>query len=108
VSSLRARCPDCRTFTAVAVDSGYECHSCGRTFAAGLVRVPRAWGSGGEGMAEGARIPLPYPEVGVVERATLDEQIAAVAEALPHPRRRGSRARRTGRAARSRVDRLAR
>ena len=25
----------------------YECHSCGRTFSAGLVRVPRAWGAGG-------------------------------------------------------------
>jgi arginase len=33
-------------------------------------------------MAEGARIPLPYPEVAVVERATLEEQIDAVAEAL--------------------------
>ena len=82
VSSLRARCPDCRTFTAVAVGSGYECHSCGRTFAAGLVRVPRAWGAGGEGMAEGARVPLPYPEVAVVERDTLEEQTDAVAEAL--------------------------
>ncbi len=82
MSSLRARCPDCRTFTAVAVGSGYECHSCGRTFAAGLVRVPRAWGAGGEGMAEGARIPLPYPEVAVVERDTLEEQTDAVAEAL--------------------------
>jgi arginase len=83
VSSLRARCPDCRTFTAVAVDGGYECHSCGRTYAAGLVRVPRAWGQGGEGMAAGARVPLPYAEVAVVDRDTLDEQSAAIAEALP-------------------------
>ena len=83
MSSLRARCPSCRTFTAVAVGDGYECHSCGSTFAAGLVRVPAAWGAGGEGMAEAARIPLPYPEVAVVERDTLDEQTAAVADALP-------------------------
>ena len=82
VSALRARCPNCRTFTAVAIGDGYECHSCGSTFAAGLVRVPAAWGSGGEAMAEGARIALPYPEVAVVERDTLDEQTAAIAEAL--------------------------
>lgn len=82
MSSLRARCPDCRTFTAVAVGSGYECHSCGRTFAAGLVRVPAAWGSGGEGMVEGAHVSIPYPEVAVVEKDSLDEQSASVAEAL--------------------------
>jgi len=82
MSSLRARCPSCRTFTAVAVGGGYECHSCGTTYGAGLVRVPRAWGQGGEGMAGGARIPLPFPEVAVVERETLDEQNDAVADAL--------------------------
>jgi len=82
VSSLRARCPSCRTFTAVAIGDGYECHRCGGTFAAGLVRVPAAWGVGGEAMAEGARVALPYPEVAVVERGTLDEQNEAVAEAL--------------------------
>jgi len=83
MSAFRARCPDCRTFTAVAVGEGYECHSCGRSFSAGLVRVPRAWGSGGEAMAEGARVALPYPDVAVVEKGTLDEQSQAVAEALP-------------------------
>ena len=82
MSSLRARCPNCRTFTAVAVGEGYECHSCGSTFSAGLVRVPRAWGKGGEGMAEAAGFPLPYPEVGVIERATLEEQNEALAESL--------------------------
>ena len=82
MSSLRARCPNCRTFTAVAIGDGYECHSCGSTFPAGMVRVPAAWGSGGEAMAEGARIALPYPEVAVVERDTLEEQTAAVADAL--------------------------
>jgi arginase len=83
MSALRARCPECRTFTAVAIGSGYECHRCGATFAAGLVRVPRAWGVGGDEMAEGARIALPYPEAAIVERDTLDEQTTAVAESLP-------------------------
>jgi arginase family enzyme len=83
VSSLRARCPDCRTFTAVAMGPGYECHACGREFAAGLVRVPRAWGTGGDTMAEGAALDLPYPDTGSVERDTLEEQSEALAEALP-------------------------
>ena len=83
MSALRARCPDCRTFTAVAVDESYECHSCGRTFAAGLVRVPRAWGAGGEAMAEGAALAIPYPEAGVVEKDTLDEQTEAISGLLP-------------------------
>ena len=82
MSVLRARCPNCHTFTAVAIGDGYECHSCGSTFGAGLVRVPAAWGTGGEGMVAGARVDLPYPEVAVVERATLDEQSKAIAEAL--------------------------
>jgi arginase family enzyme len=86
MSSLRARCPNCRTFTAVAVGEGYECHSCGSTFAAGLVRVPAAWGVGGDGMVEGARMELPYPEVAIVERPTVDEQTTAIADALaPRP-----------------------
>ncbi len=83
MSSLRARCPDCRTFTAVAMGPGYECHACGREFAAGLVRVPRAWGAGGEAMAEGASLALPYPDTGSVERDTLDAQTAELASVLP-------------------------
>ena len=83
MSLLRARCPSCRTLTAVAVDEGYECHSCGRSFAAGLVRVPRAWGDGGEPMVEAAGLPLDYPEVAVVEEETLPEQIAATMRGLP-------------------------
>jgi arginase family enzyme len=83
VSILRAKCPDCRTLTAVAVDDGYECHSCGRTFAAGLVRVPRAWGDGGEAMVEAASLPLDYPEVALVEEDTLAMQTLAVASDLP-------------------------
>jgi arginase len=83
VSALRARCPDCRTLTAVALDGEYQCHSCGREFAAGLVRVPRAWGEDGEKMAEAAWIELPYPEALVVEEESLEQQAAAQARSLP-------------------------
>ena len=83
MSLLRARCPTCRTLTAVAVDEGYECHACGRAFAAGLVRVPRAWGDGGEAMVEAAALALEYPEVAVVEEETLAMQTLAVASDLP-------------------------
>lgn len=84
MSVLRARCPDCRTLTAVALPEGeYECHSCGRSFGAGLVRVPRAWGAGGEAMAEAAFLPLPYPEAAVVDEDTLTEQNLALAASLP-------------------------
>jgi arginase len=83
VSTLRARCPDCRTLTAVAIGAEYQCHSCGREFAAGLVRIPRAWGDGGEAMAAAAWLHLPYPEAAVVEEQTLDEQIATQGRNLP-------------------------
>jgi arginase family enzyme len=83
MSRLRAICPDCRTYTAVALDGEYECHSCGRTFSAGLIRVPRAWGSGGEAMAEAATLPAPYPETAVIEEDTLAEQSLALARELP-------------------------
>jgi arginase len=83
MSRLRARCPDCNTYTAVALGPAYECHACGREFAAGLVRVPQAWGEGGESMAEAARLPLPYPEVAVVEEESLGEQNLAIATELP-------------------------
>jgi arginase len=80
---LRAKCPDCRTLTAVALGGEYQCHSCGREFGAGMVRVPRAWGNGGEAMAEAARLPLAYPEAAVIEEDTLQEQILALASDLP-------------------------
>jgi arginase family enzyme len=84
MSRLRAKCPDCRTLTAVALDDGeYECHSCGRRFSAGLVRVPRAWGADGESMAEAAFLELPYPEAAVVDEGSLTEQNLALAAALP-------------------------
>jgi arginase family enzyme len=83
MSRLRAKCPDCRTFTAVAVGPDYECHACGRVFHSGLVRVPQAWGEDGEVMAEAAFLELPYPEVAVVEADTLEEQNLALAADLP-------------------------
>ena len=83
MSRLRARCPHCRTLTAVALGDGYECHSCGRTYAAGLVRVPRAWGAGGDEMVAAARLPLPYPEAAIVEEDSLSEQSLSLAAALP-------------------------
>jgi arginase len=83
MSRLRALCPDCRTLTAVALGPAYQCHSCGREFCAGLVRVPRAWGEGGEAMAAAAWAELPYPETGVVEADTLAEQTLLLAAELP-------------------------
>jgi arginase len=83
MSRLRARCPHCRTLTAVAIGPEYECHACGREFRAGLVRVPRAWGRGGQAMAEAAALPLPFPETAVVEEDSLGEQTLAVASDLP-------------------------
>lgn len=83
MSTLRARCPDCRTNTAVAIDAGYECHACGATFAAGLVRVPRAWGVDGDAMAQAAGLPLRYPEAAVIRADTLGAQNTALAASLP-------------------------
>ena len=51
MSVLRAKCPDCRTLTAVAIGPEYQCHSCGREFSAGLVRL-----DGG--------LDLPWPDTG--------------------------------------------
>ncbi len=84
--ALRSRCPYCRTRTAVAVGDGYECHVCGREYSAALVRVPRAWGSGGDAMAASASLELPYPEAATIECDTLAAQTQALAESLPaHP-----------------------
>ena len=83
MSRLRAKCPNCKTFTAVALGSEYECHSCGRTYDSGLVRVPQAWGEGGEAMAEAAWLELPSPETAVVEADSLEEQTLALAADLP-------------------------
>jgi arginase len=83
VSTLRAKCPDCRTLTAVAIGDEYQCHSCGREFAGGLVRVPRAWGSGGEAMAAAAAMSLPWPEAAVVEEESLAAQVERQMRELP-------------------------
>ena len=83
MSRLRAKCPDCKTYTAVALGPEYECHSCGRVFRSGLVRVPQAWGDGGEAMAEAAWLELPQPESSIVEADTLEEQNLALAADLP-------------------------
>ncbi|MBA3347444.1 MAG: arginase family protein [Actinobacteria bacterium] len=83
MSTLRARCPHCRTLTAVAIGPDYQCHACGREFGAGLVRVPRAWGECGERMAEAAWLELPYPEASVVDEGSLAEQTLAMASDLP-------------------------
>ena len=83
MSALRAKCPSCRTLTAVAVGMEYECHSCGRSFAAGMVRVPRAWGNGGEAMIASASLPLDYPEAATIEEDTLAQQSLALAYDLP-------------------------
>jgi arginase family enzyme len=83
VSVFRAKCPTCKTLTAVAIGPDYECHSCGRTFPAGLVRVPRAWGDGGTAMQDAARLELDYPETAVIAEETLHAQTLAVALDLP-------------------------
>jgi arginase family enzyme len=83
VSKLRAKCPNCGTYTAVALGPNYECHVCGGEFCAGLVRVPRAWGKGGESMERSAFLPLPYPEAAVIEEGSLPEQTFAIATELP-------------------------
>lgn len=83
MSALRAKCPDCRTLTAVAIGPEYQCHSCGREFAAGLVRVPRACGDCGEELAAAAALTVPWPEAAVIEEETLEAQIEAMARELP-------------------------
>jgi hypothetical protein len=59
---LRARCPDCRTLTAVALGPEYQCHSCGREFS------PGSSACRGPGATAARRWPrrrsssCPYPE----------------------------------------------
>jgi len=69
--------------TAVAIGPDYQCHACGREFMAGLVRVPRAWGDGGEVMTQAASMALPWPEAATIEEDTLAAQIAATGRVLP-------------------------
>jgi arginase len=67
----------------VALGGDYQCHSCGREFNAGLVRVARAWGDGGIAMEEAALMELPWPEAAVVDEETLEAQIATQMRLLP-------------------------
>lgn len=67
----------------MAIGDEYQCHSCGREFAVGLVRVPRAWGEDGEAMAAAAHAELPWPEAAVVDEPTLEAQIEAQVHASP-------------------------
>jgi arginase len=48
-----------------------------------MVRVPQAWGDGGEAMAESAWLELPFPEAAAIEAETLEEQNLALAADLP-------------------------
>ena len=48
-----------------------------------LVRVPRAWGHGGEAMCEAAMMPLPLGESITVAEDSLAAQTTAIAVALP-------------------------
>jgi arginase len=48
-----------------------------------MIRVPRAWGDGGEPMIESASLPLDYPEAALVEEDTLAAQTLAIASDLP-------------------------
>jgi arginase len=48
-----------------------------------LVRVPRAWGAGGEPMCKAAMMRLPFEDAATVAEASLSEQTAAIARVLP-------------------------
>ena len=48
-----------------------------------MLRIPRAWGAGGEAMAEAAAMSLPWPEASTIAEETLEEQVNATARELP-------------------------
>ena len=83
MSRLRAKCPDCKTFTAVALGPEYECHSCGRAFAPGSCASRRRGGRAGRRWRRRRWLELPYPETAVIEAETLEEQTLALAADLP-------------------------
>jgi arginase len=47
------------------------------------LRVPAAWGTGGEAMVEAASLALPFTTAAVVSEPTLERQTATIAAALP-------------------------
>lgn len=69
MSRLRARCPDCGGLTAVALLPGYECHACGRAFAAAVVRIEPA-----------PALALPWPDAGSGSPAELPDRPIVLAE----------------------------
>ena len=71
-----------RTLTAVAIGAEYECHACGESYRAGLVRVPRGE-SAERPLADAASLPLPYPEAAIVAADTLAIQNLELAAVLP-------------------------
>ena len=50
---------------------------------AALVRVPRAWGDGGEAMAAAAAMELPWPDGVTIDEESLSAQIEATMRELP-------------------------
>ena len=76
VSRLRARCP---RLPHVSRPSRWSRLSsairAGGSSTAGLVRVPRAWGEGGEAMVEAACLALPFPEVATSRRTRSPSRI---------------------------------
>ena len=84
VSRLRAKCPDCGDVHGGRDRARVRVPRCGRDLRApGSSACPRAWGEGGEAMAEAAYLPLPYPEAAVVERARSPSRRSRVAAELP-------------------------
>jgi hypothetical protein len=86
VSTLRARCPDCRTLTAVAIGGDYQCHSCGREFGAGLVRVAGEpelelpWPLAATIDDPAALPPLPLRPLVVADSRAVHDAVAAVVD----------------------------
>jgi arginase len=48
-----------------------------------VVRVPRAWGAGGDAMTHAATMPLPFPDAATIDAEPLEVQNRLIADALP-------------------------
>ena len=64
MSALRARCPDCRTLTAVAIGPEYQCHSCGARVRRRARPRPSGVGVGRGDDGRRSRDPAPLPRGG--------------------------------------------